>query len=107
MAKINLDSRLGFAEYKPDPEDICSLCGNNADRDRLVEAKDGIRICEDCIDTLKDIKIERISKRNEAAISEIMAIEEKMPDSYTPYEFVSAIVEDIRAGKVSSLTFKY
>ncbi|SER25824.1 hypothetical protein SAMN05216522_11734 [Rosenbergiella nectarea] len=107
MATINFDNKLGFVEYKPDPDDICSLCGNNAGRDRLVEAKNDIRICEGCIDVLTEIKDEKISKRNEAAISEIMAIEEKMPDSYTPYEFVSAIVEDIRAGKVSSLTFKY
>ncbi|MBS0856711.1 MULTISPECIES: hypothetical protein [unclassified Tatumella] len=96
-----------FSEYQPDPEDICTLCGANAGRDRLVTARNNLLICEDCIDVLSAIKVDRISKRNQMAISELLGIEGKMPDTYSPYEFVSAIVENIRAGKIPSLKFHF
>jgi hypothetical protein len=56
---------IGFQEYQPDPEDLCSLCGGNVGREKMIEGKDKIHICFGCVAVLVEIKNDREAKRRE------------------------------------------
>ncbi len=47
---------LTLQKYQPDPEDLCSLCGGNHGKAAMIECKDKIHICLNCVDVLVDIK---------------------------------------------------
>lgn len=53
---------IGFQEYQPDPDDLCSLCGGNYGKIAMIGGKGGIHICLGCVDVLVDVKKERESK---------------------------------------------
>lgn len=56
---------LSFQEFRPDPKDLCSLCGRNCGDVAMVACKDGVHVCMDCIDILSDIKKDRESKKRD------------------------------------------
>lgn len=56
-----------FATYQPDPEDLCSLCGGNFGKAAMIEGKDKIHICMECVDLLVVIKKERDDKKRDEA----------------------------------------
>ncbi len=59
---------LSFNEFKPDPKDLCTLCGGNYGDTAMVSCKDGMHVCMGCISILSDIKKEReVKKRDELA----------------------------------------
>ncbi len=45
---------LTLQKYQPDPEDLCSLCGGNHGKAAMIECKDKIHICLNCVDVLVD-----------------------------------------------------
>ncbi|EPC2507096.1 TPA: hypothetical protein ACHXKF_005281, partial [Escherichia coli] len=40
---------LTLQKYQPDPEDLCSLCGGNHGKAAMIECKDKIHICLNCV----------------------------------------------------------
>ena len=96
-----------FTEYQPHKEDLCTLCGANVGQDNMVECKDEIRICPDCIDLLMQIKTEKRQKKDEAAIEELMNLEKSMPDGYQPQELMQAIISAIRSKSITKLNTTY
>lgn len=67
-------------KYQPDPEDLCSLCGGNHGKAAMIECKDKIHICLNCVDVLVDIKNEREDKKRSEAIR---ALDSWMRDGYS------------------------
>ncbi|SQZ78186.1 putative phosphatidate cytidylyltransferase [Escherichia coli] len=43
---------LTLQKYQLDPEDLCSLCGVNHGKAAMIECKDKIHICLNCVDVL-------------------------------------------------------
>lgn len=70
---------IGFATYQPDHEDMCSLCGGNFGKADMVECKNNIHVCMECVDLLGTIKKERDDKK----ISEAAAVIQNVFDTYT------------------------
>lgn len=80
MPSLTFSSKyIGFQDYQPDPEDLCSLCGGNFGKAAMVECKDKIHICMECVDLLGVIKKERGDKK----ISEAAAVIQNVFDAYT------------------------
>lgn len=71
---------LTLQKYQPDPEDLCSLCGGNHGKAAMIECKDKIHICLNCVDVLVDIKNEREDKKRSEAIR---ALDSWMRDGYS------------------------
>lgn len=75
MPSLTFSSKyIGFQDYQPDPEDLCSLCGGNFGKAAMIEGKDKIHICMDCVDLLGVIKKERDDKKRDEAIESIKAM---------------------------------
>ncbi|EFA6416522.1 hypothetical protein CIW06_003846 [Escherichia coli] len=70
---------LTLQKYQPDPEDLCSLCGGNHGKAAMIECKDKIHICLNCVDVLVDIKNEREDKKRSEAVR---ALDSWMRDGY-------------------------
>lgn len=89
---------IGFATYQPDPEDLCSLCGGNFGKAAMVDCKDKIHICMECVDILGVIKKERDNKkRDEAVKAMVQHKDDPVPDTENYYH---AIYDAIAAGKI-------
>lgn len=80
MPSLTFSSKyIGFQDYQPDPEDLCSLCGGNFGKAAMIEGKDKIHICMECVDLLGVIKKERDDKK----ISEAAVVIQNVFDTYT------------------------
>lgn len=73
MPSMTLNT-IGFDTYQPDPEDLCSLCGGNFGKAAMIECKDRIHICMECIDLLGIMKRERDDKKRDEVIQSILDI---------------------------------
>ncbi|EAB5377024.1 hypothetical protein GKU98_06750 [Salmonella enterica] len=63
-------SIIGFQAYQPDPQDLCSLCGGNCGKESMIECKNKIHVCLECVGLLSEIKKEReMKKRNETVLA--------------------------------------
>ncbi|HBL4899308.1 TPA: hypothetical protein LR157_003364 [Escherichia coli] len=71
---------ITLQKYQPDPEDLCSLCGGNHGKAAMIECKDKIHICLNCVDVLVDIKNEREDKKRSEAVR---ALDSWMRDGYS------------------------
>ncbi|HCO6367143.1 TPA: hypothetical protein OBP77_002972 [Escherichia coli] len=71
---------LTLQKYQLDLEDLCSLCGVNHGKAAMIECKDKIHICLNCVDVLVDIKNEREDKKRSEAIR---ALDSWMRDGYS------------------------
>lgn len=89
---------IGFATYQPDPEDLCSLCGGNFGKAAMIEGKDKIHICMDCIDLLGVMKKERDDKKRDESILQ-MSHSLRANGSVTE-EQLCRLYSDIAAGKI-------
>lgn len=96
-----------FVEYQPHKEDLCTLCNANVGQDNMVGCRGEVRICPDCIDLLVDIKTRKQQEKDDAAIKELMCIENSIPDGYQPHELMQAIVTAIRTKSITKLTTTY
>ncbi|RKR53174.1 hypothetical protein C7387_4314 [Yokenella regensburgei] len=65
---------IGFQEYQPDPEDLCSLCGGNFGKESMIEGKDKIHICMECVELLGEIKKERVDKKLDSIKRELATV---------------------------------
>lgn len=88
---------IGFQEYQPDQEDLCSLCGGNFGKAAMVGCKDRIHVCMECVDLLGVIKKERDDKKRDEAISSIKEMlmydygdDPRLNDAVTLYEAIAA-----------------
>lgn len=88
---------IGFQDYQPDPEDLCSLCGGNFGKAAMVECKDKIHICMECVDLLGVIKKERDDKKRGEAVS---AIAELCRQSASNGHSAELIYDAIKSGKI-------
>lgn len=61
---------MKFTLPKPDPKNVCNLCGGNVGKDNLIQDQ-AANICFDCSDLAKEIADE---KRKELAEEEINQI---------------------------------
>lgn len=110
MASLTFSSNyIGFEDYQPDPEDLCSLCGGNFGKTAMIEGNDKIHICMDCVDLLGVIKKERDNKK----ISEAAAVIQNVFDTYTEdvgndelAKFGERIVQKIILGMVPNVRFE-
>lgn len=94
---------IGFATYQPDPEDLCSLCGGNFGKAAMIECKDKIHICMECVGLLGVIKKERDDKKRNDAISQISnAIIGDVPDTgmATASMYAERVYDAIKSGKI-------
>ncbi|AWX01108.1 hypothetical protein ABQ297_21495 [Enterobacter hormaechei] len=93
---------IGFQDYQPDPEDLCSLCGGNFGKAAMIEGKDKIHICMECIDLLGVMKKERDDKkRNEAAKGLIDYLDKETDiDNVFSINDVISFYDAIAAGKI-------
>lgn len=73
MPVMTPELKLGFQIYQPDPDDLCNLCGGNFGKSAMIECKDKIHICMDCVGILSDIKRERDDKKRGDAEKAIAA----------------------------------
>ena len=99
-------SQIGFQEYQPHPEDLCSLCGANVGKEAMVEAKNNIHICMGCVDLLSEIKKEREKKKKERAITSLRnAICGEVPDTgmATAEMYATRAYEAIAAGNIPGI----
>lgn len=98
---------LSFQEFKPDPKDLCTLCGGNYGDTAMVSCKDGMHVCMDCIGILSDIKSEREKKKRNETVEALLTTYFNAPPYDEPgeadrdgmYEVYSAIA----AGKIPHL----
>ncbi|NCB59980.1 MAG: hypothetical protein EOM46_21420 [Gammaproteobacteria bacterium] len=97
MPSMTLNT-IGFETYQPDPEDICSLCGGNFGKEAMVEGKDKIHICMDCVDLLGVMKKERDDKKRDEA-THAMASAPK-PCGHDIHGICCEIYDAIAAGKI-------
>lgn len=110
MPSLTFSSKyIGFQDYQPDPEDLCSLCGGNFGKAAMIEGKDKIHICMECVDLLGVIKKERDDKK----ISEAAAVIQNVFDTYTEdvgndelARFGERIVQKIILGMVPNVRFE-
>ncbi|MDO2432930.1 hypothetical protein Q2V57_15320 [Enterobacter bugandensis] len=104
MPSLTFSSKyIGFREYQPDPEDLCSLCGGNFGKAAMIEGKDKIHICMECVDLLGVMKKERDDKKRCDAISQISnAIIGDVPDTgmATAAMYAERIYDAIKSGKI-------
>lgn len=99
-------SPIGFQEYQPHPEDLCSLCGGNFGRDAMIQGKNNIHICMECVDLLSDIKKEREKKRREDTIQKLReAICGEIPDTgmATAEMYATRVYEAIADGNIPNI----
>ncbi|ORM55929.1 hypothetical protein HA41_00415 [Pantoea conspicua] len=92
--------KFGFQEYVPDKKDLCSLCGSNVGEHLLVQCKDDILICPDCIDLLAFLRRQKQAERDENTIQAMLVIESSMPDAYQPRELFEALIKAVRDNKI-------
>ena len=98
MPSLTFSSKyIGFQDYQPDPEDLCSLCGGNLGKAAMVECKDKIHICMECVDLLGVIKKERDDKKRDEAVE---AMIKHKDDIIQPGTYYHAIYDAIAAGKI-------
>ncbi|EBM9967036.1 hypothetical protein AU710_00025 [Salmonella enterica subsp. enterica serovar Corvallis] len=88
---------LGFMKYQPSPEDLCSLCGGNFGKAAMIEGKDKIHICMECVDLLGVIKKERYDKKRGEAVH---AIAELCRNSASNSHSAELIYDAIKCGKI-------
>lgn len=96
MQSLTFSSKyIGFQDYQPDPEDLCSLCGGNFGKAAMIEGKDKIHICMECIDLLGVMKKEREDKKRDVAVA-------VMNELWTPNSKMhcEAIYDAIKSGKI-------
>ncbi len=100
---------IGFMKYQPSPEDLCSLCGGNFGKAAMIEGKDKIHICMECVDLLGVIKKDRDDKK----ISEAASVIQNFFDTYTEdvgndelARFGERIVQKIIIGMVPNVRFE-
>lgn len=86
---------IGFQDYQPDPEDLCSLCGGNFGKAAMIEGKDKIHICMECVDILWVMKKERDDKQRDEAVAVMNGL--WTPNSKMHCE---AIYDAIKSGKI-------
>ncbi|MGI1269587.1 hypothetical protein [Enterobacter kobei] len=101
MPSLTFSSKyIGFQDYQPDPEDLCSLCGGNFGKAAMIEGKDKIHICMDCVDLLGVMKKERDGKKRDEAVT---ALHDEY-FSHAPIDKVRdvlyALYDAIAAGKI-------
>lgn len=108
MPNMTLNT-IAFETYQPDPEDLCSLCGGNCGKAKMIECRDKINICMDCAELLGTIKKERDEKK----ISEAAAVIQNVFDTYTEdvgndelAKFGERIVQKIILGMVPNVQFE-
>lgn len=98
MADMTFKTRsIGFQTYQPDSEDLCSLCGGNFGKAAMVECKDKIHICMECVDFLGVIKKERDDKKRGEAV---FAIAELCRESASNGHSAELIYDAIKSGKI-------
>lgn len=88
---------IGFATYQPVPEDLCSLCDGNFGKAAMVECKDKIHICMECVDLLGVIKKERDDKKRGEAV---FSIAELCRESASNGHSAELIYDAIKSGKI-------
>ncbi|MGA4647810.1 hypothetical protein ACK6WK_10465 [Citrobacter portucalensis] len=100
-------SIIGLQTYQPDPEDLCSLCGGNFGKASMIECKNKIHVCLECVGILSEIKKEReMKKRNETvlAIKNVLIASVKIDYGDDPrYSDALFIYDQICAGKIPGL----
>ncbi|MEG6221852.1 hypothetical protein UXP54_21155 [Enterobacter hormaechei] len=102
MPSMTLNT-IGFEKYQPDPEDLCSLCGGYFGKTAMIEGKDKVHICMDCVDLLWVIKKERDDKKRDEAIANLTdAICGEVPDTgmTTAANYAARAYDAIAAGKI-------
>ncbi|WP_394146589.1 hypothetical protein [Enterobacter ludwigii] len=93
---------IGFQDYQPDPEDLCSLCGGNFGKAAMVECKDKIHICMECVDLLGVIKRERDDKKRDETAKGLIEYLDKETDIDNVFSIKDVIgfFDAIAAGKI-------
>lgn len=91
--------KIGFATYQPDQEDLCSLCGGNFGKVSMIECKDKIHICMECVDLLGAIKKERDNKKRDETETALRTCLAGTGAGITPLA-ANCIYEAIAAGKI-------
>lgn len=98
---------IGFQTYQPDPQDLCSLCGGNFGKVSMIECKNKIHVCLECVDILSELKKERVmKKRNETvlAIKKVLIASAKVDYGDDPRHSDALFIYDqINAGKIPGL----
>lgn len=98
MPSLTFSSKyIGFQDYQPDPEDLCSLCGGNFGKAAMIEGKDKIHICMDCVDLLGVMKKERDDKKRAEAIKQICEV---LSVGKNTEDDAKNIYEYIKSGKI-------
>lgn len=90
---------IGFQEYQPDPDDLCSLCGGNYGKVSMIEGKGGIHICLGCVEVLVDVKKERESKKRDEVETTLRTCLAGTGAGITPLA-AKSIYDAIAAGKI-------
>lgn len=93
-------SPIGFQEYQPHPEDLCSLCGGNFGKDAMIEGKNNIHICMECVDLLSDIKKEREKKKREDICDKIYGALSTAERDGNRSDMAEAVFDAIAAGNI-------
>lgn len=82
-----------FAKYEPDPKTLCCLCKESCAPSHLITVPEDKNICIKCAELLGEIAAENREKIKVSEIEKMLAIESEMPDSYQPYDLMTALYD--------------
>lgn len=94
-------STIGFQNYQPYPEDLCSLCGGNRGKDSMIGCKDKIHVCMECVGLLAEIKQEKESRKRDDAIQQLS--HSLRANGSVTEEQLNRLYTDIAAGKIPGI----
>jgi ATP-dependent Clp protease ATP-binding subunit ClpX len=78
---------------EPDPETVCSFCHQQKDKAEII-AGPKVHICLDCASLCTEIAAEREKEKREAAVKEMLKIEQSMPESYQAADLMYRLYDE-------------